>query len=164
MRTVFSFIFILIFSLAMVSCLSRKPSPPVTIEKTKTVKEIVKDTVYEVSADSSFYYAYVECVNGKPVLKEPTKYKDLPKNKAGKALHVPTAKINGNVLTVGCYQEAQRLFKQWRETYISENEKKEVPVYVEKPFKWYHKVLMWIGGIFLVLSAIGLVLKFTIKS
>lgn len=161
MKALFSFIFILIFSLAMVSCVNRKPSPPVTIEKTKTVREIVKDTVFEVSADSSFYYSYIECVNGKPILKEPSKYKDLPKNKPGKTLNVPTATIKGNLLTVGCYQEAQRLFHQWRETYITENENRTTPEYIEKPFKWYHSFLMWVGGIFLFLSAIGLVIKFT---
>ena len=152
-------------SLALVSCAGRKPLPPVTIEKTKTITEVVKDTIYKVEADSSYYYAYVECVNGKPVIKEPVLNQDqkLPENRSGKNLQTPKVSLTGNILSVQCYQQAQELFKQWRETYIQEQEKKTVPVYVEKPFKWYHKTSMWIGGIFLFLSIIGIILLIILK-
>ncbi|AZI55683.1 hypothetical protein EIB75_10655 [Epilithonimonas vandammei] len=83
--TILALISVLIFSsLVLVSCVSRKPPEPVTIEKTRTVKEIVKDTIYQVEADSSFYYAYVECINGKPVLREPTPQKTYQKVKPEK--------------------------------------------------------------------------------
>ena len=160
--TILALISVLIFSsLVLVSCLRRKPAEPVTIEKTRTVKEVVKDTIYQLEADSSFYYAFVECVNGKPIIKEPatTLYKNLPKSKTGKVLRQPKVILTGNVLSVQCYKQAQEIFKQWRETYIQEHEKNTLTEYVEKPFKWYHKTLMWIGGIFLLLSAIGIILK-----
>ena len=160
--TILALISVLIFSsLVLVSCLRRKPAEPVTIEKTRTVKEVVKDTIYQLEADSSFYYAFVECVNGKPIIKEPatTLYKNLPKSKTGKVLRQPKVILTGNVLSVQCYKQAQEIFKQWRETYIQKKKKNTLTEYVEKPFKWYHKTLMWIGGIFLLLSAIGIILK-----
>ncbi|PIF44917.1 hypothetical protein CLU96_1916 [Chryseobacterium sp. 52] len=155
----------LVFSLVLVSCASRKPPEPVIIENTKTITEVVKDTIYKIEADSSFYNAYVDCVNGKPVLmtnetqslfQEKVKTEKLPKSKAGKYLEVPKVNLQNGVLTVNCETRAQELFKQWREKYISENTKEILPpVYIEKPFKWYQKALMWIGALSLVLYAIG---------
>ncbi len=148
-------------SLALVSCAGRKPLPPVTIEKTKTITEVVKDTIYKVEADSSYYYAYVECINGKPVIKEPVFNQDqkLPENRSGKNLQTPKVSLTGNVLSVQCYQQAQELFKQWRETYIREQEKKTVPKYVEKPINWHLRILMYLGGIFIFICILAIILK-----
>ncbi|GAA4156632.1 hypothetical protein GCM10022217_15830 [Chryseobacterium ginsenosidimutans] len=156
-------------ALALVSCISRKPSEPMVIENTKTITEVVKDTIYKIEADSSFYNAYVECVNGKPVLvsnedrgyfQTNNKQEKLPKNKPGKYLGIPKVNLQNGLLTVNCETRAQELFKQWREKYITEKTKEiSPPVYIEKPFKWYQKTLMWIGAISLVLIAIGIVLK-----
>lgn len=159
----------LICSLALVSCSGRKPLPPVMIEKTKTITKVVKDTIYKIEADSSFYNAYVECVNGKPLLitkenqgpfYDHVRQEKLPKSKPGKYLDIPKVKLKNGLLTVNCEKQAQDLFKQWRETYIQSQEKQTVIQYVEKPFKWYHKTLMWLGGIFMSLSIVALVLKF----
>lgn len=151
---------IFVFSLALVACKTKQPLEPVTIEKVKTITKIERDTIIRTEADSSYYFAYVDCVDGKPILREPKKNPAAPKSKAGKNLQIPNVKLTGNQLEVDCVKEAQDLFLKWQETYISENTKTSIPVYIEKPFKWYHKTLMWIGGIFLALSAIGLTLKF----
>lgn len=158
----------ILFSLVVVSCASRKPPEPVIIENTKTITEVVKDTIYKIEPDSSFYNAYVECVNGKPVLisnedqgyfQEKVKTEKLLKPTAGKYLNIPKVNLQNGILTVNCETRAQEIFKQWKEKYISEN-KKEIlpPVYIEKPLTWYQKSLMWIGAISLVLCAIGAVL------
>lgn len=148
----------LLIALALVSCISRKPSQPVVIENTKTITEVVKDTIYKIEADSSFYNAYVDCVNGIPVLITNETHK-LSKPKAGKYLNVPKVNLQNGLLTVNCEAKAQELFKQWREKYISEKSKESTTVYVEKPLKWYQLILMWVGGICLILCAIGIVLK-----
>lgn len=152
----------------LVSCSVRKPAPePVIIENTKTITQVVKDTIYKVEADSSFYNAYVECVNGKPVLlsnedqsyfQTQVKQEKLPKSRPGKYLDIPKVNLQNGLLTVNCEKRAQELFKQWQEKYVQENKKETIIQYVEKPLKWYHKALMWFGGISLVLCAIGLVL------
>ena len=116
----------------MVSCFSRKPPEPVIIENTKTVTQIVKDTVFQVEADSSYYFAYVECVNGKPKIisnqQEADNYNRLnpgsnvtpPQKQSGKNVNEPKVNIDQNgKLTADCKSEALKLFKSWRETYVS---------------------------------------------
>ena len=163
MKIISVIICFLLMSLALVSCISRKPSQPVVIENTKTITEVVKDTIYKIEADSSFYNAYVDCVNGIPVLstnKTPSLgTKTLLKPKPGKYLEVPKVNLQNGLLTVSCEAEAQELFKQWREKYISENSKESTTVYVEKPLKWFQEVLMYIGILFLGFCAIAIILK-----
>lgn len=62
----------LILMVLLVSCKSRKPVEPDKIKETHYIKEVVRDTVITVKADSTYYEAWIECVNGKPVLREPT--------------------------------------------------------------------------------------------
>lgn len=162
-RVLFFFSIIVYFSLVLVACKSKQPLEPVTIETTKVITQIERDTIFKKEADSSFYFAYVDCVNGKPVLREPQPKQDsaAPKSKAGKNLEVPKVNLTGNKLEVNCEQKAQELFLKWKETHTQEKEKITVPVYIEKEFKWYHQGLMWIGGIAILLIGIGITLKFT---
>lgn len=154
----------LLIALALVSCFSRKPSQSVVIENTKTITEVVKDTIYKIEADSSFYNAYVDCVNGIPVLitnEMPSLgTKTLLKPKSGKYLEVPKVNLQNGLLTVNCEAKAQELFKQWREKYINENSKETATVYVEKPLKWFQKLLMWTGVLWLCLIGINIIKKF----
>lgn len=56
----------------LVGCKTKQavvPTNTVYSEKTITLHE--RDTVFEVQADSSFYQAWIECVNNKPVLRNP---------------------------------------------------------------------------------------------
>lgn len=153
-----------LMSLALVSCFSRKPSQPVVIENTKTITEVVKDTIYKIEADSSFYNAYVDCVNGIPVLITNEMHGSgnakLIKPKAGKYLEVPKVNLQNGLLSVNCEAKAQELFKQWREKYINEKSKESTTVYVEKPLKWFQKLLMWTGVLWLCLIAINIIKKF----
>ena len=154
------FLFILIcFSLVLaVSCASKKPSDPVIVESTRTIREVVKDTIFKVESDSSFYKAYVECRNGKPVI-----VKDSIIEKSGKTVLVPKVILKNNYLKVDCNKKAQQLFAGWKETYIQEQKPLivEKPVYKEKPFRWCHKALMWLGGIFLFIVGLAIFLKLT---
>lgn len=148
-------------ALALVSCTIRKPSQPMIIEKTKTITEVIKDTIYKIEADSSYYNAYVDCVNGKPILITNELHglgtKTFLKPKPGKYLSIPKVNLQNGLLTVNCEAKAQELYKQWREKYISENSKETL--YVEKPLNWFQKTLMWIGGISLLLFIYWLYFK-----
>lgn len=113
-----------------------------TIEKTVTIR----DTIIEIAKDSSYYSAYIDCINNKPVLK--------PKDsKLGKSLQKPTVKLTDGLLEVECETRAQQLFFQWKEQYIKENKSQHTntPVYIETPFRWYEKVLLVIGAITLTI-------------
>lgn len=141
------------------SCASKKPTDPVIVTKTKTIKEVVKDTVFTVKADSSFYRAYIECVNGKPVILEQKK-NDTTVAKAGSYLKIPKVKLSeSGVLEVNCEAEAQKLFASWKETYIHEQEPVivEKPVPVEKPYPWYVTIQLWFGRILLAMLLLILI-------
>lgn len=167
MKSFFNAIYLFICLVLLVSCNSRKPLEPPQIKETKTVKEIIRDTVIQVQADSTYYDAWIECVNGKPVLREPSP-PDKPKTASTpgthkdnqKALQNPKVTLDekGN-LKVECYKEVERISAQLKNYYEEKLRETRTPVYIEKPFAWYHKALMWLGGIFLTLIAIGVIIK-----
>jgi len=63
--------------------------------------------------------------------------------------------------------DSAKIALKWWETNTTIQDPKIIYIpkveYKEKPFRWYHKFLMWTGGIFLFLSAVGIFLKFTVK-
>lgn len=150
--------------IAFISCGSEKrpamSEKPIVITETKEIKETVRDTVFKVEKDYAFYEAYIECRDGKPHLIS-------PKSVGGNMILPPTGKIDQDgKLKISIETRAKELFHQWKEKYIKETKPEIVYLhivktrYIEKPFAWYHKALMWAGGISLLLSAYGLWRKF----
>lgn len=163
------FSFFLLGCLLLTSCKSKLP------EETKTtyVKsvETVKDTVFVIEKDSSFYQAYIDCANGKPVLVESfedyqNKYPnsaEVPQRKAGKDLKIPKVKLSNNgLLTVNCEKEAQRLFASWKEKYTAEITEMQKPIYIEKELTTWQKIQLYTGKITLGLLGIT-ILAFLIR-
>lgn len=149
---------LLLFAVAIVVSISgcRSVRPPVTtnqiVERTNTVTIVQRDTVFITQPDSSFYKAWIECVNGKPVIKSGSE-----KASPGKYLEKPGVKLNGNELLVDCKAKAQELFAQWQEQYVKEHEKETItlpPVEVEKQLSWWQVTQIWAGRIALGLLAI----------
>lgn len=160
MKRNFFFILLIFISLGMVvSCVSRKPQEPVIITKTKEIIKTVKDTIYKVDADSSFYTAFIDCVNGKPILRETAETKAA--SKAGKFLKVPKTTLVGNKLNSDCEAQEQELYKKWEETYIKEHEQTPIyidkPVEVEKPLTFWQKTQIWFGRIFMGILSLFLI-------
>lgn len=159
-RNFFSILFLIFISLvAVVSCINRKPQDPVIITKTKETIKTVRDTTYVVEADSTFYHALIECVNGKPVLREPKVIN--PKNKDS-GLQPVKVTLDGNNLTVEANKIIQKLHKEWEELYVKEHEQKpiyiKVPVEVEKPLTLWQKTQIWFGRIFMGILTILLII------
>jgi len=157
MKRILFFILSVVFIIGVVvSCATKKLLAPVTIEKTREVTKILKDTIYKVEADSSYYEAYIECINGKPVLRETPE--TLKNSRSGKSLSTPKATLTGNKLNVECKKQVEELFKQWQETYIKEHEQTPIyvdkPVEVEKPLTLFQKIQIWLGRFFLLILAI----------
>ncbi|WP_291122775.1 hypothetical protein [Flavobacterium sp. UBA6046] len=151
----FLFLFVLLAT-TLSSCKSASVVPPATTETTKTItiKEVVRDTIFKTEKDSSYYKAYLNCVNGKVVVKQDTK----PIIKLGKFLQPPKVSLKDNILTIDCKAEAQKLFAQWKDIY-RENMKSVLTtkyVEVEKPLTYWQKTEIILGRIFL-----GLILCFT---
>lgn len=166
MKSFFNSISILFCLAQLVSCGSRKPLPPETITDTRFVKKVIQDTVLKVQADSTYYHAWIECVNGKPVLREPkpeNKEKRAKNQDHKRALQKPKVILDENgKLTVECRKEVEQVKAQLTNYYESRLKEHIQPVEIEKPFAWYHKILMWAGGIFLFL--IGFVITIKIKN
>ncbi|MBT0550243.1 hypothetical protein [Riemerella anatipestifer] len=139
----------------VISCKSKNIPEPVVITNTKEVTHVVRDTIFKTEADSAFYNAFVECVNGRPVINPKT-----VSSKRGKSLIEPQVHLKGNKLSVKCEKLAESLFKQWRETYIKQHEQKPIYVprveYREKPFTTWQKIQLWFGRVFMGILALFL--------
>lgn len=161
LKQIMSVLFFVCLVTTLVACKSTSVVPPTTIDNSiiKTVKEVIHDTVFTTQKDSSYYRAYLNCVNGKVVLKEKT----VPLSTKGNHLQPPNVNIKDNILTVDCKAEAQKLFAQWKDTYTTELQKliKKVPYPVPAQISWWQKTQMILGDLFLVLLALlGLGLAF----
>lgn len=157
----YQLLFFCVSLVALVSCASKKPVAPVILTKTQVIKETVKDTIWEVKADSAYYQAYIDCVNGMPVIKNPIKAQ------AGSYIKAPKVKLEDHQLKVDCTAEAQKLFKSWRESYIYEKEPVPVEIpkieYRDKPYSWFVKIQLWAGRFFII-SCIGMLFYLLIKT
>lgn len=138
---------VILTMLLLASCGSKKP---VIVERkvTETLTETVHDTVFEVKPDSSYYHAFIDCVNGKPVIREPK----AEKGKNG--LKEPGVNLKDSLLTVECYTMAQQLFAQWKSTHKQQLIETEVPVYVPVEFTWFQKLLLKLGWVFMIIIAL----------
>ena len=135
-----------------VSCGSRKPAEPLIIENTKTITKetLVRDTVVVTQRDSVRTEVMIDCPEGgtpkiRTINNNPTK---------GRILQPPQVSLNGNKLTIDCKAEAEKLALKLYDKYVNEHESKQIPIYIEKPFKWYHSALMWLGGIFIFILSL----------
>lgn len=150
--------FLLVFA---VSCGGRKSAMPVIVETTKTIKEVIKDTVVAVKADSSYYKAYVDCRDGKPVI-----LRDSIITLPGQRIEVPRVVLKDHYINVDCRETAQKLFLSWKEKHITEIKPKvifvpkEVPV--EKPLTFFQKLQIWAGR-FLLLELLLAVILMIVK-
>lgn len=118
---------------------------------TETITETLHDTTFVVEADSSWYDAFIECRDGKPVLTNPTAG-------AGKNLKKPKVSLADNGrLNVDCETKALELFAQWKSTHKATVIEKEVPLVIEKPLTQWQVLLINLGKIFgvLLIAALG---------
>lgn len=148
-------VLLLLVGMLVASCGSRQPislTPTVTEQVTTQVEEIKRDTVIYAPADASYYKAYLDCVNGKVVVKDA----EIKRSK-NKALQPPSVNINkDNVLEVDCTVKAQELFFEWRDKFIREFKVKEIKIPVPVPLELsgWQRTQIWLGRCFLGLVSI----------
>ncbi|WP_312395713.1 hypothetical protein [Chryseobacterium sp.] len=166
MKNIVIFIFSFLLGCLLLTSCKSKSIPGETTETIIHKTEVVKDTILKVERDSSYYSAYIDCVNGKPVLiqsekqireyneKNPGAYAEAPKSKAGRSIRAPIVNLQDGQLKVDCQKEAESIFFKWRENFVREWQINNKAVPVEKPLTTFQNVKMWIGAI--VIWAIGL--------
>lgn len=145
------------------------------IHKTETVK----DTVLVVQKDSSYYSAYIDCVNGKPILvqsqkqisdyntKNPSNPASAPKSKTGRSLKSPVVNLQDGILQVDCQKEAENLLFKWKQAFVKEWEITHQPSPpIEKNLTTFQKVKMAIGNLviwIIGLAAVAFLIRFLIS-
>jgi hypothetical protein len=176
MKNFLTFIFSLFFISGglLLSCKSKS----VPDERKETIiykTEHLKDTVLVVEKDSSYYNAFIDCVNGKPVLvqsqnqikdfntKNPTQLATAPKSIAGRSVKPPSVSLNNAVLSINCEKEAEKLFFAWKETELREWQISQKPVYIDRKLTTFQNVKMFLGNIFfyaLCLAIVAIAIRF----
>lgn len=149
---------LIVLTMLLVSCGSTKPVM-VTNETTttKTVTERVHDTVFKIEKDSSYYEAYLECIEGKVVVKEVTK------SEPGRNLKSPKVRIDNNKLQVDCEAQAYEKYLTWVSKYVEEHKDKtiQVPI-VTNELTWWQQTqikLFRILAIIVLLFIVWQILK-----
>ena len=147
LKAMFICLVVLVFALTgCKSSVTAIPKPSTYEVKEITTTITVRDTVLKIEADSSYYKAYIECVNGKPVIKNPV-------SKPGKNLNPPKVVLDNNILKVDCEAEAREKFVQWKEKFTKDFRSKtiEVPYAVPTPLSQFTVVQIWFGRVFIFL-------------
>ncbi|AQY22973.1 hypothetical protein [Riemerella anatipestifer] len=158
------FIFITLLTLfCIVGCSVRK-EPPKEKEKeivTRTVTEVLRDTVVKVKSDNSYYSAWIECVNGKPIINADK----ITETRGESYMKPPSVKIKDDgQLSVRCEGLEQQLKFEIKERQILEERLKEKtiippPIEVEKPLTFWQKAWIKWGKISALAILIYLILK-----
>lgn len=136
----------------LLSCKPRQlPHEKEVVTITKTVTELKRDTIVTVEADSSYYEAFIECRDGKPLLKPPTGPK--PGTTAGKNLQPPKAELDQyGKLKISCHYLQNQLKITLHEKHILEQKLAEKtivppPHLIEKQLTWWQKLWLFLGKI-----------------
>lgn len=158
--------------LVLFSCKTKQNIQP-TKEIVNTIEKVVtktkRDTTFVIKADSSYYNAWVECVNNKPVLRNP-----IAQSGDGQ-LKKPSVNLSKDgQLSVECQTENLELKARINELVTEINNTSSVteyiPVEVAKPLTFIQKLLINLGLVFalillslIVYGIVILVLKYYVR-
>lgn len=131
----------------MVSCGSSKPIV-LQNETIKTKIETVHDTVFRIEKDSSSIRALIECINGKPVLKE------IVQSESGRSLKSPKIRLQDNLLRVSCEAEAQRLFAQYKNTYVGETKTIQLPPIEVNKLTFFQELQILVFWVYVLITVV----------
>lgn len=149
-------ILIILLCVFTVGCKCKKNTQQIFETRTETI--IQKDTVFRIRADTSQYIGNLTVKDAKIYLEEikHTTGKETP-------LQKPRVKLQNNQLLVDCYLDEQKLYAKWKEKHSNSQKTIIKEVAVAKPLTFWQKLLMYTGGISLVIIAGWLVKQFYIK-
>lgn len=152
-KRILGYSMILFLIVGLFGCRSKKIASDIpTVTETQVIRDSIvnRDTVFHIPADRSSYTATLAVEKNKVVIIDAA----AKPSKDG-TLKNPVVRIENNKLTVDCETRAKELLAEWLEKHqylIRTVTIQKPPVYIEKPFRWYHMTLMWLGGL---LGSIG---------
>lgn len=141
---------VLVHIFLLVGCKTKQivqPTQTITNTIEKVVTKTERDTTFIVESDSSFYHAWIECVNNKPVLRNPTV-------QSGKNnLQAPKVSLDDRgQLDVECATENLELKARISELVTELNNTTSVtdyiPVEVEKKLTFFQNLFIKLGKVF----------------
>lgn len=123
------------------------PLPTRTEASSTTIQERIHDTVFETKKDSSYYKAWLECQDGKVIIREPSAVK-------GNHLKAPRVIIKDNHIRVDCEAEAQKLLARWKDTHRTTSLQTTITqtVEVERKLTRWQAYQIWCGRMFLAIA------------
>ena len=167
------FLLVLIAAL-LLSCKPRElPKEKEVVTITKTITEVKRDTIIQVKADSSFYEAYIECQNGKPILLQNPNFQSKEETfliTEGKYLQTPKVNLSdAGKLKISCQYLANQLKITLKEKQVLEEKLTEKitvppPLLIEKQLSWWQKLWLTLGKVFSASFLIFLILKIPWKA
>lgn len=139
----------LLFAFA-VGCKCKKNTQQVLETRTETI--IQKDTVFRIQADTSQYI-------GNLTVKDAKIYLEEVKHTTGKEtpLQKPRVQLQNNQLLVDCYLDEQKLYAKWKEKHSTNQKTIIKEVAVAKPLAFWQKLLMYTGGVSLIIITFWLI-------
>ena len=152
--------------LSMQSCCHKLyPHTSEVTEKKETVTEVLRDTVIMVQPDSSILQALVQCDStGRArlqeinALKESARLQQTIKIDPDPEPHKPT------VITIKTQVDSMGIYLIYKERYKETAEIQQIETVIEKEvniLKTWHKVLMWLGAISVIIVIGYLLIKFS---
>ncbi|MGP1500750.1 MAG: hypothetical protein ACTTJM_03080 [Bergeyella cardium] len=164
---IFFWLILLIF--CIIGCKTYKEPAKTTGKEiiTRTIKEVQRDTIVKIEADSSFYQAYIECRDGKPkIINNPNIGREL-KTKAGKNLKPPSVQLSDKgTLNIKCEELERQLKVALKEKQVLEEKSKETTIIPQPkiikekiPLTFWEELWIRLGKLLAIISLIYIGLK-----
>ena len=154
--------------LSMQSCCHKLyPHTSEVTEKKETVTEVLRDTVIMVQPDSSILQALVQCDStGRARLQEIKALKESARLQQTISIEPEPKPYKPAVITVKATVDSMGIYLKYKQIYKQTEEVQKIETIIEKEvniLKWWQKLLMTLGILFLCLILIKISVKFLTK-
>ena len=137
-------------------CPKLYPSSTEVIERTEVVKEVVRDTVILVQPDSSILQALIQCDStGRARLQEINTLKESARLQQSIQIEPEPLPYQLTAITVKTVVDSMGIYLTYKDRFKKSTEVREIETIIEKEVNilyWWQKMLMWIGGIVIMVS------------
>ena len=132
------------------------PQTTTTVEHVEVVKEVVRDTVVQVQADSSILQALIKCDStGRARLQEIKTLKESARLQQSIKMEADPLPYQPTVITVKATVDSMGIYLTYKDRFKESVETREIETIIEKEVNilhWWQKLLMWVGGIVLAIT------------